>query len=174
MQQIEQSPTVAELTPLTMAILPKLLENGQPGCEVLETENSSTFRTSPSKFIDLACKFYGSSLKGRQAGVKEICGITHKAPISIDPVSGMYFFPTSSPLAHTCSWISHSHIKRIEAAAHQCTNLTFKNGDTLTLDVSYGSMMNQVQRTAQYRFLLDKRIRHLWKYGGDQIAEPFV
>jgi competence protein ComK len=171
---INQSSAVAELTPLTMAVLPKSLENGHPGCEVLETENSYSYRTPPSKFIDLACKFYGSSLKGRQAGVKDICGITHKAPISIDPVSGMYFFPTSSPLSHTCSWISHSHIKLMEAAPHQRTRIIFKNDHTLTLDVSYGSMMNQVQRTAQYRFLLDKRIRHLWKYGGDQIAEPFL
>ncbi|MFJ6414545.1 competence protein ComK [Terribacillus saccharophilus] len=84
MQQIEQNPTMAELTPLTMAVLPKLLENGQPGCEVIETEDSFTFRTPPSRFIDLACKFYGSSLKGRQAGVKDICGISFIEDKNVD------------------------------------------------------------------------------------------
>ncbi len=50
MQQIEQNPTMAELTPLTMAVLPKLLENGQAGCEVIETEDSFTF-SHPSEQI---------------------------------------------------------------------------------------------------------------------------
>ncbi|MBM7571476.1 competence protein ComK [Aquibacillus albus] len=136
-------------------------------------EDDETFyaRQSPSRVMDLACKFFGSSLKGRQEGTKDICGITHKAPISIDPLSGMYFFPTSSPQSLNCSWISHSHIEKILKAPDRHTTILFKNGSTVTVKVSYGSLMNQLQRTAQFRYSLDKRIKDLFKT--DKVAEPF-
>lgn len=66
------------------------------------------------------------SYVGRQDGTKDISGITHKAPISIDPASGMYFFPTSSPRNKHCSWIAHSHIDFIQPTKNQMTEVHFK------------------------------------------------
>jgi len=34
----------------------------------------------------------------------------------------------------------------------------FKNGKQITIDASYGSILNQMQRTAQFRFTLESRI----------------
>src|SRR5690606_5961525 len=108
-----------------------------------------------------ACKFFGASLKGRQEGTKNICGITHKAPISIDPSSGMYFFPTTSPTSSKCSWIAHSHIDHVLRIDSKTSEIVFKNGKKVVINASYGSVMNQIHRTAQYRYLLDQRIKQL-------------
>ncbi|WP_099157248.1 competence protein ComK [Virgibacillus ndiopensis] len=112
--------------------------------------------------------------EGRQEGTRDICGITHKAPICIDPASGMYYFPTTSPTSSKCSWIAHSHIETIHNAANQCTEVLFKNGKRITLEISFGSMLNQVQRTAQFRYLLDNRIKYLQKHTVDMVAEPYA
>ncbi|QTM98644.1 competence protein [Sediminibacillus dalangtanensis] len=162
-----------EVTPLTLAVI-----GGDKGnrfsSRVLEEEEIIQVKQPASKIIDLACKFFGSSLRGRQEGTKDICNITHKVPVSIDPSSGMYFFPTASPNSPQCSWIAHSHIDRISKAANQSTEVIFKNGTSITLPVSHGIILNQIQRTAQFRYLLDHRIKYLWKNNADMVAEPFV
>lgn len=163
-----------EITPLTMAITTKEDKYGNLTTIILEEQEEYHVKPTPSKVIDQACKFFGSSLKGRQDGTRDICGITHKAPIAIDPISGMYFFPTISPVNPTCSWIAHSHIDEIKNARNSSTELLFKNGKKLILDVSYGIMLNQIQRTAQFRFLLDNRIKSLQKHVNDMVVEPYA
>jgi len=150
-----------EVTPLTMAVIASRDEGGKPVSYILEETTEYISKNSPSKLIDEACKFFGSSLKGRQEGARDISGLTHKVPVSIDPASGMYFFPTYSPSSPKCSWIAHSHIEKISKTNEGRTALTFKNGKTVKLDISYGSMTNQVRRTAQFRFLLDNRIKNI-------------
>ncbi|WP_226038055.1 competence protein ComK [Aquibacillus saliphilus] len=162
-----------EITPMTLAVMTKEL-SGKHITQILEDDEIIYVKKSPGKVIDLACKFFGSSLKGRQDGTRDICGITHKAPIVIDPSSGMYFFPTSSPQNPKCAWISHSHIDQIVKAPKQRAQIIFKNGQTVILEVSHGSVLNQVQRTAQYRYLLDNRIRYILKNNVDIVAEPFI
>ncbi|MFD1361010.1 competence protein ComK [Lentibacillus salinarum] len=163
-----------EVTPLTMAIIAQQDENGNTSACVLEEQEEFSAHYSPSKIIDNACKFFGSSLRGRQDGTRGICGITHKAPISIDPTSGMYFFPTTSPTNPECSWVAHSHIDQVNQGPGRQTKIVFKNRKTILLNVSFGSMLNQVQRTAQYRYLLDNRIKYLHRHNADVVAEPFA
>ncbi len=165
-----------EITPLTMAVL---VQRGKTKTEkvstcILEEQEEIIVEQTPTKIIDYACKFFGSSLKGRQEGTRDICGITHKAPISIDPASGMYFFPTTSPSSEKCSWIAHSHIDQVNKAANQCTEVLFKTGKKIVLEVSFGSVLNQIQRTAQFRYLLDNRIKYLQKQTVEMVAEPYA
>src|SRR5690625_2930685 len=147
-----------EVTPITMAVLSKKDEAGMTQTYVLEESREYTVHTTPTRMIDNACKFFGSSLKGRLEGTKDISKITHKAPIAIDPSSGMYFFPTASPTNQKCSWISHSHIEFVKPKNRDRTELIFTNGSNISVDVSYGSILNQVQRTAQFRFSLETRM----------------
>ncbi|QKY68529.1 competence protein ComK [Lentibacillus sp. CBA3610] len=163
-----------EVTPLTMAVIAQQDENGNTSSRVLEEQEEYVILHSPSKMIDNACKFFGSSLRGRQDGTRDICGITHKAPISIDPTSGMYFFPTTSPTNAKCSWIAHSHIDQVTQGPGRQAEVIFKNKKSVLLSVSFGSMLNQVQRTAQYRYLLDNRIKYLQRHNSDMVAEPFA
>lgn len=162
-----------DVTPLTLAVLAKSDTKDSTPC-VLEEEAEYAIDYAPSKMIDYACKFFGSSLRGRQEGTRNICGITHKAPISIDPSSGMYFFPTFSPISPKCSWIAHSHIDQVNRITNQSTEVIFKNGKQVILEVSYGSLLNQVQRTAQFRYLLDNRIKFLQQYHVDPVPDPYA
>jgi competence protein ComK len=150
-----------EINPLTMAVLSERDASGCYVTRVLEEEAEYVVDYTPSRLIEYACKFFGSSLKGRQEGTRDICGITHKAPISIDPSSGMYYFPTTSPTSSTCSWIAHSHIDKMRKAETSGTEIIFKNSKKIHVEVSYGSLLNQIQRTAQLRFLLDNRLKFL-------------
>ncbi|GAA0596431.1 competence transcription factor ComK [Virgibacillus siamensis] len=163
-----------EVTPLTLAVLAKVDQNGNSNTCVLEEQAEYFVSFSSSKIIDNACKFFGSSLRGRQDGTRDICGITHKAPIAVDPSSGMYFFPTTSPANSKCSWIAHSHIDQVTQVDNSHTEVLFKNGKKITISVSYGSVLNQIQRTAQFRYLLDNRIKYLLKQNADMVAEPFA
>ncbi len=148
-----------EINPQTMAILANNTETRRTkSSHVLEESREYVVHFPPTKVIDNACKYFGSSLKGRLDGTRDISGITHKSPIVIDPSSGMYFFPTASPINVKCSWIAHSHIEMIIPKEKNLTEILFRNGQRIDLAISYGSMMNQIHRTAQFRYSLEKRI----------------
>lgn len=149
-----------EITPLTMAVLSHYNEQGNLISRILEVNGEHFVNMPPSKLVDEACKFFGSSLKGRQDGTSSVAGITHKAPISVDPTNGMYFYPTASPISSKCSWIAHSYVSDVNKLSGNCSEIVFNNGQKVPFDISYGSMKNQIHRTAQFRFLLDKHINY--------------
>lgn len=150
---------IRELTPFTMAVVSYKNDRGKYVSRIYEDEVEYEIEGKATKVIEYACSFFCSTLKGRQDGVKAISGITHKAPVPIDPSSGMYFFPTKSPTNDNCSWIAHSHIEEIKRQNPKQTTVFFKNGRSITLNVSYGILVNQIQRTAQVRYLLDNRLK---------------
>src|SRR5690625_621488 len=102
-----------ELNSSTMILLSEFNGQGNVYTRILEENKELLIQSSPTKLVDQACKFFGSDLSGRQNGTESICGFTHKAPISIDPHNGLYFFPTISPRSLTCSWVSHTHVDRL-------------------------------------------------------------
>ncbi|MYL32319.1 competence protein [Pontibacillus yanchengensis] len=165
-----------EVTPFTQAVVADKDENGKTVSYVFEGNEGFYVNSTPKKLIDQACKYFGSSLRGRQDGTKDVSGITHKAPIAIDPVSGMYFFPTTSPQHSNCSWISHTHIDHVKRAKDDMsTIIVFKNQKNVKLTISHGSLLNQIQRTAQFRYKLTERFHTYPKQGSyDHVAEPFV
>lgn len=162
-----------EITPHTLAVLAASSPDGKRA-RMLEEKDEIFIEHSPSKIVDYACKFFGSSLKGRQEGTADVCGVTHKAPIAVNPSTGMYFFPTASPSNPACSWIAHSHIDHIHSAMPNSTRVIFKNGVEIVLPVSHGSILNQVQRTAQFRYLLDHRIKYMAQSNAGLVAEHFA
>ena len=159
----------SEITPSTLAVLPKYHELGKLGSIILEDEREYFVPISPSQVMDRACKFFGATLRGRQLGTREISGMTHKVPIAVDPFAGLYFLPTLSPSNPQCVWLAHTHIHNVHALAHQRSEVYFTNGLSVELDVSYGSMINQVNRTAQFRYMLDNRLKKLHEKKDDRI-----
>lgn len=150
-----------EITPLTLAVLPEHYENGYLGAKIMEKDETYSIHETPTKVIDLACRFFGGDLHGKQTGTTSITNWTHKLPIVIDPYSALYFFPTTSPTNRDCAWIAHTHVETIEPYDNQQTKVYFSNEQSLVVDVSYGSMFNQVNRTAQFRFILERRLKSL-------------
>ncbi|MFD1739145.1 competence protein ComK [Bacillus salitolerans] len=145
-----------EISPYTMAVLPEVTERGLYS-RIMEIETSYIVAMKPIEIMDRSCRFFGSSLQGRREGTREIMGITHKAPIVIDPSNYIYFFPTLSPSREQCAWISHAYVKSIKATEHQ-TTLQFSNHELIDLSISKGSLENQLYRTAQLRATLSSRI----------------
>ncbi|CQR47019.1 Competence transcription factor [Paraliobacillus sp. PM-2] len=147
-----------EINPITVAIIAEKVD-GNYISQVIESNGAINYvKQSPISLIDFACQYFGSTLQGRQESARKILNAKHKVPISINPLCGMYFFPTVSPQHPFCSWISHSYVNCVHEAPENRTEFIFKNGSSITLDVSYGSMVNQLQRTAQFRYLLEERI----------------
>lgn len=163
-----------EISPSTFALIPERTDYGIDGSYVIEQHDEYFVPIAPRKLIDQACKFFGSSLKGRLEGTKDICSYTHKPPIAIDPHGGMYFFPTTSPQNPNCSWIAHSYIDRVEPCMNNETRIHFVNGKHVIIPISYGSMLNQVQRTAQLRYKLTERLQYRLHTGSAKVAEPFA
>lgn len=141
-----------EINSSTVAIVPVDSNISQ----VIELENSFLVNRSTSDIIDDSCKFFGSSYVGRHEGTRNLIGINYKSPIIIEESLELIFFPTVSPRMQNCTWISLNHIedyKKLEFSSM----VSFKNGKKLELEISYGSLENQILRATRLESILRKR-----------------
>ena len=91
-------------------------------------------------------------------GTKKHKGITHKSPIVVKKKKKIIFFPTTSAENEKCVWINLEKIDKYYKLDPKRTAIVFKNGDLIELDISYGSLTNQILRASRLKFLLDQRI----------------
>lgn len=147
-----------DITPFTLAVLSQKTESGELITCILDERLEYVLSIPPTKVMEKACEYYGSSLEGRLAGARSVSGFMYKSPIAVDPSLDMYFFPTSSPRNKTCSWLAHTHIDNVHPTNNKkSSQIIFKNGRDIILPVSYVSMEKQLARAAQYRFALESR-----------------
>ncbi|WP_066186985.1 competence protein ComK [Gracilibacillus timonensis] len=164
--------TIPEINPNTLAIVGFQDDDGF-FTRIVEQDEKDDYETtwSTHQVMNYTCKGFGISLQGLLDGTRMLSGITHKPPIAIDRISGMYFFPVESPLRKSCTWIAHSHVLEVEREDTHFTRVVFKNGRDILLNVSYASIINQVYRTAQYRYLLSNNIEHVLEHS-QFVSEP--
>lgn len=146
-----------EINPNTMMIKPITYGN-KIYSQIWELGEELVSPFKPIEIIKKSCRFFGSSYEGRKEGTRQLTGITHKAPITIDPTNFIYFFPTTSANNSECIWIAQEHIlsyKRIDPAN---TRVVFKNKQSHSIPVSYNSFNNQLLRTALLKTTLISRI----------------
>lgn len=141
-----------EISEDTMALLP----NEEGKTKVIEVEKEFFVEESPMEIIENSCSFFGSSYLGRFNGTKKMTGITHKSPIIIEESSEIIFFPTTSPRLSDCKWIAHKQIKNYYKEKY-FSKLQFKNGKEIDLDISYGSLNNQILRSSRLESVLVSR-----------------
>ncbi|MCH1626855.1 competence protein ComK [Fredinandcohnia quinoae] len=146
-----------EINRYTMAILPVMIGNDLFS-RIIEVEDEFIVAMKPIEIVDRSCRYYGSSLKGRREGTKEMMGITHKAPIIIEASNKIYFFPTASPRIPRCAWLSHIYILDKNYAGHEKTNVIFTTKKSIQINVSLGSFESQLYRTAQLRTVMSNRM----------------
>ena len=91
-----------EISNGTLAIVP----NDGNSSVVYEDEERYIIDDLPFKIMEDSCKYFGSTYKGRKDGAKEILGAEYKVPIVIDNSNDLIVFPTTSPLAEDCIWVS--------------------------------------------------------------------
>lgn len=136
----------------TQAIIPI----GEEKSKVIEGSRTFIVNQSPMKIIDESCKYFGSSYQGRFLGTKSLIGISHKAPIIIEETKEIIFFPTNSPRQNNCAWISLRHLQNYKKN-NNSSLIKFSGGNLLNLDVSYGTLDNQVLRATRLESVLRLR-----------------
>lgn len=143
-----------EINSKTLVIIP--LSNNFS--KVVEEENEYIVNKKTTDIIDHSCKFFGSSFLGRHEGSKELIGVSYKAPILIEETNNIIFFPTCSARLDNCYWISLEQINKY-SSYEGLSKITFKNGYELIIDISIGSLENQILRSTRLESVIRKRIK---------------
>lgn len=141
-----------EINSNTLALLPI----GKEATKVIEKQDSFLVNMTPSDIIDQSCRSFGSSYLGRHEGTKYLTGINYKAPIIIEETQSMIFFPTASPRFSKCAWIALNHVKN-HIRFEEKSILYFQCGKNVELDISYGSLENQILRATKLESVLRKK-----------------
>lgn len=144
-----------EINKNTLAIIP--IEDKKS--RIIEKNNEYIISKNSFQIVEHSCKYFGSSYDGRHKGTKELTGITHKSPIIIEESSKLIFFPTTSPLRDDCVWISLNNILNYFPGNNGNTSfIEFKSGEKIELDMSIGSLTNQILRATRLQVVLSERI----------------
>ncbi|MDQ0217579.1 transcriptional regulator [Peribacillus cavernae] len=146
-----------EITPYTLMVKP-VTYGGKTHSHIFEMDDEYISPFRPIDIIKKSCNYFGTSYEGRKEGTRQLIGITHKAPIAINPTSSMFFFPTTSPLRPQCIWVSLEHIDTFNRADNSHTSVLFKNHLQELLPISTSSFENQYMRTV---ILKDKLIQRI-------------
>ena len=128
----------------TLAILP--FEIGKS--RVIETYGELIINKTPMEIIEDSCLYFGSSYNGRHTATKYLLGISYKSPIIIEESKNIIFFPTNSPRQGDCCWISLRNIIDYKRN-HKKSIIYFDHGKKIILDISYGSLDNQILRATR-------------------------
>ena len=143
-----------EINKETLAIIPKSLD----GCRVVENDMEYDLSMTAFSVIEHSCEYFGSTYEGRYAGTKSISGITHKSPIIIEDTNKIIFFPTASPTNSDCIWVSLNNISSYHKGIEKGTStIVFKNGNSINVNISIGSLTNQILRSSRLKYLLEER-----------------
>ena len=143
-----------EITYDTEMIIP--LSNNES--KVIEKDDEYIVEQNTLKILEHSCEYFGSSLEGRKEGTKKILGITHKSPIIVEESRKIIFFPTNSPERKDCAWINLEKIDKYYKVDKKASSILFKCGKLVNLNISYGSLTNQILRATRLKFILEDRI----------------
>lgn len=141
-----------EINQSTLAIIP--IDDNKS--KVIEEDNIIDIEKKNTGIIDDSCRFFGSSYIGRHEGTKSLLGINYKSPIVIEESKEIIFFPTASPRVDDCHWISLKHVDKL-LKNNGRTKILFKNGQELDLNVSFGSLENQLLRATRLQSIMRDR-----------------
>ena len=110
---------------------------------------------TPLTLIKSACFHNWTTYEGRRQAVIHHTNFKQKTPIPISIDSGMYFFPTHSPSSIHNNWIAYKQIASIHKAPQHQSMIHFKNGQTLTLDISMHILKTQIERTFECMYRIE-------------------
>ncbi|PLT27712.1 competence protein ComK [Peribacillus deserti] len=146
-----------EINPYTLVVMP-LAYGSKIYSQIIEIDGEVTSPFKPMDIIKKSCEYFGSSYEGRKDGTRQLIGITHKLPITIDPTSNIFVFPTNSPGREDCIWICHEHVDFYQRTDMGETIVTFRNKKQISIPISFSSFESQMFRTAMLRTKLIQRI----------------
>ncbi|MBQ2639625.1 MAG: competence protein ComK [Bacilli bacterium] len=142
-----------EVTKGTLAIVP----NTEESSLVYEDHERYIIKEKPFKIMEESCKYFGSSYNGRKESAKSILGAEYKVPIILEESNNIILFPTTSPRAEDCAWISLGHVKRIKRIDSTSTKIIFNNDKEIIVPVSFRSVENQISRASRLDLIMRNR-----------------
>ena len=142
-----------EISKGTLAILPS--ERGSS--LVYEDEERYLVNEKPFNIMDDSCKYFGSSYEGRKEGAKSILGAEYKVPIVVEDSSNLIVFPTTSPYADDCAWISLKRVNNIYKIDANNSKIVFDNNKEIIVPCSFRSLENQLSRASRLDLVLRNR-----------------
>ena len=142
-----------EISNGTLAIVPKENEKSV----VYEDDEQYLIDEVPFKIMEDSCMYFGSSYNGRKESAREILGAEYKVPIIVEDTENLIVFPTTSPAASDCVWISLKRIKKFEKVDGYNTKIIFDNNKEIIVPCSYRTVENQVSRASRLDFVMRKR-----------------
>ena len=134
----------------TLAIVPNEAESSL----VYEDEDRYIIDQTPFSIMEESCKYFGSTYEGRKNGAKDILGAEYKVPIIVEDSNNLIVFPTTSPRADNCAWISLKRVRKIERIDSNHTKVIFDNNRELIVDGSYRTIENQLSRASRLDLIL--------------------
>lgn len=155
-------------------IYPHYSDEGKLQSVVMEGNDLRLIDQSPAELIDDNLRFYGSSLRGAIDGTQMILGSVKMAPVMINPMLNLCYFPSKSPFHEECVWFAPSHIKRYLAIGKDRTSITFPNNAIFRVNISRYSFDGQYKKACMLRFLLDDRINQQVIYKTNQMSSMFI
>ncbi|WP_413302188.1 competence protein ComK [Bacillus sp. 1P10SD] len=118
---------------------------------IYETDGEFLSPFKPFEIIKHSCEFYGSDYQSRRRLTKDLTNFTRKAPLVVEPINDIFFFPTASPESSVCMWFSPSLIENYWPAPGVKTKVLFLNKQTLLFDVPYITFNKQMERTSHVK-----------------------
>jgi competence protein ComK len=139
-----------EISKGTLAVVP----NEKNSSLVYEDDERYIINKSPFSIMEDSCKYFGSTYEGRKNGAKDILGAEYKVPIVVEDSSNLIVFPTTSPSAEDCAWISLKHVRKIIKIDSCNTKILFNNGTEIIVNCSFRSIENQISRASRLDLIL--------------------
>ena len=139
-----------EISKGTLAVVP----NEKNSSLIYEDEERYIVNQTPFSIMEDSCKYFGSTYEGRKNGAKDILGVEYKVPIVVEDSSNLIIFPTTSPSADDCAWISLKHVSKILKIDSNNTKIVFNNGTEIIVNCSFRSIENQISRASRLDLIL--------------------
>ena len=142
-----------EINKGTLAIIP----NERESSLVYEDESRYIIDQRPFEIMEESCKYFGSTYQGIKESARDILGAEYKVPIIVEDTDNLIVFPTTSPMAEDCVWISLKRVKKFEKIDANNTRIIFDNEKEIIVPCSYRTIENQISRASRLDLIMRNR-----------------
>lgn len=122
-------------------------------CKSIFVDNMFKINQSINKYIDINCKYYGSSLKGKKESSNFLLNNSYKCPIYINNEILLF----NIKINNNSYWINFKQILKLNFESSNI-KIYFKNNDILTLDTTKFKINNQLLKCSMLERLLIGKI----------------
>lgn len=107
--------------------------------------------------LESSCEYYGSSLKGRIIGARNIIKSRYRIPIIVSEKNNILLFPLNGKKNEEHIWFNFGMIKSYEKAG-EFVNITFNNGFSKKFMISYAILNNQILKCSRLLVIYMSRV----------------